>query len=278
MRVFEILSVEPRFVVYLLPHFVVVLSRLALAAHRHHTWQVTISFHPITLTVEDRPVVGRGVLIAPDVVHATPASEHVIISLLFEPNGALGQQLAAAMQPGQAYYVVADDHIDSIAPLLEMCRMDIQLSPDQLRNLCAAALDALSPTGSSFQPRDERISAALRLLQTSPEETISAGQMASQVALSETRFLHLFRAQLGTTFRAFLLWLRLGRALQHIWRGHSLTHAAHSAGFADSAHLSRTGRQMFGRPLSQLFGDPQSFRVYSYLNEASANGHQVDRR
>jgi AraC-like DNA-binding protein len=263
--------VEPRFVVYLLPNFVVVLTRLALAAHQHHTWQLTISLRPITLTVEDRPIVGRGVLIAPDVVHATPAGEHVIVSLLFEPVSAIGQQLTAAMQPGQAYYVVADDHIDSIAPLMEMCRMDIQLPPDQLRNLCAAALDALVPTGGTVQPNDERITAALRLLQASPEETISASQVASQVALSETRFLHLFRAQLGTTFRAFLLWLRLGRALKHIWRGQSLTHAAHSSGFADSAHLSRTGRQMFGRPLSQLFGDPQSFRVYSYLYEPFAN-------
>lgn len=42
------------------------------------------------------------------------------------------------------------------------------------------------------------------------------------------------------------VWLRLQQALAEIARGSNLTEAAYAAGFADSAHLSRSFRQTFG--------------------------------
>lgn len=41
-------------------------------------------------------------------------------------------------------------------------------------------------------------------------------------------------------------WLRLQHALAAVQAGASLTAAAHAAGFADSAHLTRSCRAMFG--------------------------------
>ena len=49
-----------------------------------------------------------------------------------------------------------------------------------------------------------------------------------------------------------MLWLRLERAVAVFAAGGSLTDAAHAAGFADSAHLSRTFRRMFGLAPSSL--------------------------
>ena len=51
----------------------------------------------------------------------------------------------------------------------------------------------------------------------------------------------------------FFLWCRLRAAAEIAMRGSSLTEAAHAAGFADSAHLSRTFRSMFGIAPSFLF-------------------------
>lgn len=48
------------------------------------------------------------------------------------------------------------------------------------------------------------------------------------------------------TGRVQRLWLRLQRAVELFAAGTPLTEAAHAAGFADSAHLSRTFRRMFG--------------------------------
>ena len=44
----------------------------------------------------------------------------------------------------------------------------------------------------------------------------------------------------------------LGDAVERMADGASLTEAAHEAGFADSAHFSRTFRRMFGLAPSSL--------------------------
>jgi AraC-like DNA-binding protein len=77
-------------------------------------------------------------------------------------------------------------------------------------------------------------------------DSLSLGKIASAVHLSPDRFRHLFVAETGVTFRAYLLWLRLERSLTAYISGESLTDAAFIGGFADSAHFSRTFRRMFG--------------------------------
>ncbi|MBE0550067.1 MAG: AraC family transcriptional regulator, partial [Rubrivivax sp.] len=52
--------------------------------------------------------------------------------------------------------------------------------------------------------------------------------------------------EIGTSFRAYLLWLRINVAIEAAMAGASWTEAAHEAGFADSSHLTRTHKRMFG--------------------------------
>ena len=56
----------------------------------------------------------------------------------------------------------------------------------------------------------------------------------------------------GLPFRTYVLWLRVVRAVDAHTKGASLTEAAQEAGFADSAHLSRTFKRMFGLPAASL--------------------------
>ena len=76
------------------------------------------------------------------------------------------------------------------------------------------------------------------------------GELAAEVGLSEDRFMHVFKAQMGLPVRRYLLWLRLHRAARLMKAGVTLTEAAHGAGFADSAHMSRTFKENFGVPPS----------------------------
>ena len=65
-------------------------------------------------------------------------------------------------------------------------------------------------------------------------------------ALSPSRFRHLFVQQTGTSFRAYLLWMRINVAISALMAGATWTEAAHAAGFTDSPHLIRSHRHMFG--------------------------------
>ncbi|MFC6881682.1 MULTISPECIES: helix-turn-helix transcriptional regulator [Actinomadura] len=84
---------------------------------------------------------------------------------------------------------------------------------------------------------------AVRLDRSAP---VRLGDVAREAGLSEGRLAHLFRDELGLPFRPYVLWLRIQRATELVAAGESLTLAAHGAGLADSAHLSRVCRRMFG--------------------------------
>lgn len=104
---------------------------------------------------------------------------------------------------------------------------------------------------------DPRVARAIELIRGRLGETISLSEIAAAVHLSPDRFRHLFLEETGVGLRPYVLWLRLEIALATYVAGNTLTDAAHAGGFADSAHLSRTFKKMFGiapasvRPESQ---------------------------
>ena len=63
----------------------------------------------------------------------------------------------------------------------------------------------------------------------------------------------MFKHEVGVPVRRYVLWMKMRRALDLAIGGNSLTTAALSAGFADSAHLSRTVRAMMGIAPEFLF-------------------------
>jgi AraC-like DNA-binding protein len=99
---------------------------------------------------------------------------------------------------------------------------------------------------------DERVSHGIKRLRSEAETHVSIGEIAAGAALSESRFSHLFTEQIGVSMRRYQLWIRLRDAIHLLARGGSLTDTAHEAGFSDSAHLTRTFRQMLGIAPSTL--------------------------
>jgi AraC-like DNA-binding protein len=104
---------------------------------------------------------------------------------------------------------------------------------------------------------DPRITTALflvtpRFIMDHPQPITS---LATQVNLSTSRFRHLFRREMEMSVQGYLRWKRLLTAMLTSLHGASLTEAAHRAGFADSAHLTRVFRATFGIPPSRIFKD-----------------------
>lgn len=93
---------------------------------------------------------------------------------------------------------------------------------------------------------DERIREATLKLQADPARAVSAAALAAEANLSVSRFLHLFSANTGTSFRRYRLWTRMIKAGELITQGANFTSAALAAGFASANHFSETFHTMFG--------------------------------
>ncbi len=122
---------------------------------------------------------------------------------------------------------------------------------DAMRAVARAALGSLAGMREATleaKPRevDVRVARALEYLRSRVRAPVSLADAAAVATLSPSRFRHLFVQETGTSFRAYLLWLRINVAIEAAMAGASWTVAAHEAGFADSSHLTRTHRRMFG--------------------------------
>jgi AraC-like DNA-binding protein len=109
-----------------------------------------------------------------------------------------------------------------------------------------SALAGLTLTSPTAPEGDARVARALLYIRSRVRTPVSLADAAAAAALSPSRFRHVFVQETGTSFRAYLLWLRINVAIEAAMAGASWTVAAHEAGFADSSHLTRTHRRMFG--------------------------------
>lgn len=185
-----------------------------------------------------------GVLLAPNVPHAYEASNAGILSVFLEPESPLGRRLLTRLGGADAVPLEAP----WIAAVLGRTAPHAPLETRARALLAALAPDTL-PT-----PLDARVARAMRHARAHLDRSLDLPELAAVVELSPERFRHLFRAQTGTPLKRWLRWARLRRAIEAVLAGASLTEAAHEAGFADGAHLSRTFRSMFG--LSPLAARP----------------------
>ncbi len=130
---------------------------------------------------------------------------------------------------GEVSVLYAEPAVFDLAPLLHQ-----DLSLEALRRLPRRSLD------------DPRLERALAALDQQLTGKVSAQALAQAAHLSLSQLERLFCDQLGLPVRRLVLWRRLRIALQLALAGGTLTEAAHGAGFADSAHFSRTMKQLFG--------------------------------
>jgi AraC-like DNA-binding protein len=168
--------------------------------------------------------------------------------LFVEPETPEGRALAARLQ-GRLELLDADAVAPAGRRLDEAWR--VQASYDAVRAVCLQLVQDLSGTVHR-EPTDARVLTAIEYIRQRVDQPVSLPQVATAAHLSPERFRHLFVEETGMPLRTYLVW----RRLLHVWTllmaGETLSAAAHGAGFADAAHLSRTARTMFGLPPSLL--------------------------
>lgn len=127
----------------------------------------------------------------------------------------------------------------------------IEQSRSAVESACREFVHELTNTATRT-PSDPRVLAAIEYIRQRIETTITLPEVAKVAFLSPGRFRHLFVEETGMPLRTYVLWRRLLKVWTLLMQGQTLSQAAHAVGFADSAHLSRTSRAMFGTTPSAL--------------------------
>lgn len=165
--------------------------------------------------------------------------------LFVEPESRAGRALAARFGGTAVSRLPAADSREVARVLFRTFRATPERAP--MVEAAMAAVAALC--GATTEPDralDPRLARALDYIRAHVRRPVALREVAAEVALSESRLRHLFVAETGSSFRAYLLWLRINLAIEAVMAGASWTAAAHEAGFADSAHLTRTHKKVFG--------------------------------
>ncbi len=109
-----------------------------------------------------------------------------------------------------------------------------------------ALIGALTHGVEPSAPSDDRVLRAIAYINSHLDSKLTLEEVAEQAYLSPSRFRHLFVEETGMALRPYILWRRFLKVWELAMAGESLSSAAHQAGFADAAHMTRTSRRMFG--------------------------------
>lgn len=110
---------------------------------------------------------------------------------------------------------------------------------------------------------DSRIQQVVAAIKRDPCGNAGAEDYARSVQLSFSRFLHLFKAELGIPFRRFRSWHRARHLARRATSNVPLVEIAIEAGYSDSAHFSHSIRQAFGLTPRDILAGSRRLALHS---------------
>lgn len=210
---------------------------------------------PFRISINDSPWERRQLALVPRYTpHRIKSDERLIGSIVIEPESVTGL-------PGD---LTAPE---SLARIQKAFRHLQQMGND-------GSTGKLNPDrlffGQSLPQRslDPRVAAIVDQIKADPACHCTAEECAEASGLSFSRFLHLFKEEVDTTFRRFRAWKRARAFLHHVNRQTTLTDIALEAGYPDSTYFSHSIRQVYGLRPKDIFAG--SRRLSVLLQECEA--------
>lgn len=208
---------------------------------------------------------GELLVVPPQVPHRVESAKPLVLNLLIESESVDPDQLPAFLQ--QCGRVDAPQFVARVRAM-------------HARLLAASGRESFDGFdfdllffGQPLAPRalDARIARVVERINADPAQSASAQDCAGWVHLSFSRFLHLFKDEVGMPFRSYRAWKRARSLLRHVHQACTLTDIALDSGYPDATHFSHSIRQVYGlRPSEILAG---SRRLALHDDAAGATRH-----
>jgi AraC-like DNA-binding protein len=222
--------------------------------HAHYAIQIAFGTEPgIRFRTSEREewTDYAGAIIASRQPHAMDASRVQPSLVIFvEPETRQGRALSERwLRDGIA--AIPADLLADVGPRLFAAWQEERSAP-AVERAARQVIHALTGGVEPSVVADERILRAVAHIRAHLDGPLTLDDVAAVACLSPSRFRHLFVEQTGMALRPYILWRRFLHVWELLMAGASLSSAAHAAGFADAAHLSRTSRSVFGIPPSAM--------------------------
>jgi AraC-like DNA-binding protein len=233
-------------------------------AHRHHALIVSIGINS-TFKVKAgwQWKTYRAVITAASLPHRFDGRGGAQVFVVMEPELEIARKLKRKFLANGS---IAELDYALLQPLVdELENISSPLNCAEARKVFDEIVLALLDRDVPAHEMNPHVQRALELIRELPIKKVSLKTIADGVHLSQSRFVTLFKQNVGVPFRRYLMWQRLLEAVKGVTSGASLTEAAHECGFADSAHLSRTFKQMFGMTMADVLKNSQFVQVNSCL-------------
>lgn len=228
--------------------------------HSHYAATLAISLQDnIRIETEKGKQEYRVALVGPNTYHKTVSPGVEMIALLIDPETYEYSSISEFAKVGE----VKKLEISTFLPLIEKL-WDLyygKLNDEEAWELHLDLLRSVYPFQKLEKVMDDRIIQIANMIRNEMPDSIRMKEIGKNFSVSEDRLIRLFKENLGIPMRRYLLWVRILEAAKLLKEGKSLTEAAHSAGFSDSAHFTRTFKENFGFVPSLFFGHLKAIEV-----------------
>jgi len=218
---------------------ILILNDFTSTMHSHYPVEIYVGLDDILcIKANDNLIKSKAIVINSNYPHQLDSSNGNVALILLNPN-------LYRLNKHNCYSDIDCSIVDDLIKTITVFYSNNPTLADA-KNLINNILSTYLKENILDKSVDSRISLLLTKLEDIPYDKIYSKDLASYIGLSESHLVHLFKEQTGTNIHKYILWIRLRKAIKLILQGNSFTTAAHESGFSDSAHLSRTYRNMFG--------------------------------
>lgn len=213
---------------------------------------------PFRICRDGRHWVSRELAVVPPYLrHSIATDDHMIGAIMLEPESVDFARLPPALSPeGRPWgdHTGVLDRIHRAYAYLQSIGMGATVE--------GLDGDQLFWGGSLTRPDlDTRIAAVIDRIRRDPTAHHTAEESAEEAGLSFSRFLHLFKEEVGVTFRKFRAWKRARTLLYYVNRRTTLLDVALEVGYPDSTHFSHSIRQYYGLPPREIFAGSRRLSI-----------------
>jgi len=204
---------------------------------------------------------GEVLTLPPGVGHHIAVSQGPVLCYLIEPE--------SAALPGRFEPLAVNQPEAWRERLSTLCGADLarwHAAPGPLPSGPDAELDRLL-LGQPLPQRslDARIGAVVERVRCDPALAWLAADAAAHCGLSTSRFMHLFKDEVGVGWRSFRAWKRARGLLNCVHSGENLTQLALTLGYPDATHFSHAIRQVTGLRPSDIISGSRHLGVWSEI-------------